>query len=278
MTGYILYTDGYRLLTTYASYAKSSVIAGSSEGYSEGIGTNASFKLIRGFTQVNVTHVIIADTGNHCLRFINRITNETSYFKGICGESGYRDGIDPLFNYPWGVAQNPTDSSQLYVADHHNHAIRMFDIKSDICITIRAKGDLNRPMGLNFDWNKDNLIITNTHFLLSMRIDTLEFQVTVGVSTGADGHNDLTAAESYLNWPRDTIFISESVQLIADHDNQLIRVVDIDSGEVYSLCTGAPTTEDGDISECGLSFPNSLLYLDGYLYVGVDGISRMKST
>lgn len=275
ITGNILFMDELQVLTTDGSMT--SVVAGGSEGYIEGIGGEASFRQMRGFTQVNTSHVLVADSGNHCLRFINRITNKTSHYTGKCGTLGYRDGDDPLFDYPWGLTQHPTDSSKLYLSDHYNWAIRMIYLNNGICTTILARGGLNRPMSLKFDRKKKNLVIANTHFIVRMSIETGEYRVSVGISTGDRGHYDKSATTSYFHWPRDSIFISENVQLIIDHDNFRLRVLDLISDKIYSICTGAGTTKDGDITECGLFNPNALLYLDGYLYVGVDGISRMKS-
>ena len=75
-SGNILFVDQYSIKTTDGT--TTDVVVGSdiNASYVEGVGAAARFKTIFGFTQWNSSLLVVADSGNHCLRFINRATNE----------------------------------------------------------------------------------------------------------------------------------------------------------------------------------------------------------
>ena len=82
--GFIVYTDHIALMTSDGKTTH--LIAGNStqEGYREGVGAEARFIYIAGFAQISEKFVVVVDSGNHCLRLINRSTNKTSVFSGQC--------------------------------------------------------------------------------------------------------------------------------------------------------------------------------------------------
>ena len=76
--GNIVYSEGKSLKTTNGRTKQ--LIAGDSGvyGYAEGIGVDAYFKYIASFLQLNSTTLLVVDSGNHCLRLVDRITTTTS--------------------------------------------------------------------------------------------------------------------------------------------------------------------------------------------------------
>lgn len=100
----------------------------------DGSGENARFQHPLGVTLAD-GQLYVADTYNSKLKRIDPLTGETVTLFG--GESGWRDGADPLFYEPGGISA--TDG-KLYVADTNNHSIRVVDLSSGETNTLVLKG------------------------------------------------------------------------------------------------------------------------------------------
>ena len=99
-------------------------IAGSTEGYTDGTGTNAQFDRPTGVAIDNDGSIIVADTENHRIRKIDSNGVVTT----IAGSfSGYKDGTgtNAYFFEPEGVAID--NDGSIIVADTWNHRIRKID-------------------------------------------------------------------------------------------------------------------------------------------------------
>ena len=104
-----------------------STIAGSSAGYADGQGTNASFLNPVGIAVDSSDNLYVADVLNNRIR---KITS-TGVVSTIAGSSqGYTDGQGTVakFNNPSGIAVD--SSGNLYVADSDNHRIRKVSIST----------------------------------------------------------------------------------------------------------------------------------------------------
>lgn len=80
-------------------------------------------KILNPYNQTNASQIIdprivyIADKGNHCIRrIVVRLANVDT-FAGVCGTSGFRDGL---------FGQNLLDSPSL-VATDHNGTVYIYD-------------------------------------------------------------------------------------------------------------------------------------------------------
>mgnify|MGYP001803580349 CR=1 FL=1 len=80
--GYLVYTDKHALMTSDGTTTHPIAGSPTQEGYREGVGAEARFNYISGFTQISEKHVVVADYNNHCLRLIDRTTHNTSVFSG----------------------------------------------------------------------------------------------------------------------------------------------------------------------------------------------------
>ena len=78
----------------------------------------------------------VADTYNHKIKVVDPGTRRAQTFLGT-GEPGRRDGTDPLFYEPGGVA---VSGGRLYVADTNNHAIRIVDLTTKQTLTLEISG------------------------------------------------------------------------------------------------------------------------------------------
>lgn len=278
--GNILYAARHQLKTTDGK--STSLVIGKivyGQYYKEGREEEAVFDVIAGFAQLNSSTVLVSDREHHCLRVVNRVTRDTKPYMGTCKTSGFRDGEQPLFSYPWGIVLDDRGSPKIYVADKGNHAIRMIDMTNGSCLTIASHG-LNEPLSMTLDWFGHSLVVANGggDFVGSLDIQTLAQHVVVGIP-GQAGYRDGNISTSLFDSPKASVFISESLLLVADELNHVIRVVDLTNDEVYSICSGVEGNRDGYVCDCQVNNPLSLLYHNGYLYIGQEyGISRMRGT
>ncbi len=74
----------------------------------------------------------VADTYNSKIKIIDQESLESKTFLGSA-ESGWRDGLDPLFNEPGGLS---IGDGKIYIADTNNHVIREADLDSGEVSTI----------------------------------------------------------------------------------------------------------------------------------------------
>ena len=79
---------------------------------------------------------MVSDTYNHCLWLLDRVTGSTSLFAGECTKKGYQNGHAASFHYPYSVALDVKNRSQLIVADKSNNALRSVDIQSRVVSTL----------------------------------------------------------------------------------------------------------------------------------------------
>src|SRR6185503_10849242 len=98
-------------------------IAGGPEGFGDGVEGKAQFSSPSGLAIAPDGTLIVADTGNNCIRRVP-IRGETSTIAGN-GKPGYADGParEAQFNGPIGVAVDTRGN--IYVADSYNDRIRM---------------------------------------------------------------------------------------------------------------------------------------------------------
>jgi len=137
--GSLLYSDHYSLVNT-DFYQDTQVISGTPKwyGFKDGDNMDAKFREIASFTQMNETHVLVADELNHCIRLVSRVTGKTSTFAGSCRRSGMSDGLmldDVRFNHPSAVVMDSRTDS-IYVMDSGNSRIVL--INSGVAISINA--------------------------------------------------------------------------------------------------------------------------------------------
>ena len=79
--------------------------------------------------------LLVADTYNSKIKEIDPATGAATTLYG--GDQGWRDGTDPRFHEPGGLAVR---GDTLYVADTNNHAIRVVDLDSGTTTTLVLKG------------------------------------------------------------------------------------------------------------------------------------------
>ncbi|MGH8082739.1 MAG: gluconolaconase, partial [Lysobacter sp.] len=112
-------------------------VAGSKEGFADGVGLAASFNTPSGLALDNDGNLYVADTGNHAIRKISKQGAVTTL--AGTGSAGYRDGpgAQAQFNGPIGVAVD--QRGRVFVADTYNDRIRV--IQTDGTVSTLAGGE-----------------------------------------------------------------------------------------------------------------------------------------
>jgi sugar lactone lactonase YvrE len=210
-------------------------IAGSTGniGYVDGTGETAQFRYPRGIAVDAADNLYVADYGNHVIRKIdsNRVVS-TLAGDGMAGNTD-GTGAAARFNYPEGLALD--DSGNLFVADRLNHLIRKVELATRKVTTLAGgasgftdgSGDAARfhqPVSLAFD-GAGSLYVSdwgNT----SIRRVTLTGAVTTVAGGGALGFVDGSLAQARFYYPTGVAIDAQGRLIIADTDNQRIRMID----------------------------------------------------
>ena len=259
--GFIVYTDKHALMTYDGTTYH--LIAGKSTqtGYKEGVGADARFYDITGFTQISEKLVVVADHWNYCMRLIDRSTNKTSVFSGQCESGGNQDGRPGRFHYPHSVVIDQRDKNQLLITDYYNAAVRTVDVKSQAVGTFVRYDSLDYISYITQEEKSGDLYVTAYHAVYRITYT----QRTVSLISGSpgrnsDGYRDSTLLDSLFYWPYELIFIAPHTLLVADCYNFKLRLVDMNSDKVTTL----------NVTN-SLESPSSLLLTNNSLYVGLAG-------
>ena len=75
--------------------------------YVKGVGEANIFNAIYRFTQWNTFLLVVANSSSHCVRLVDRTSNQTSTFVGLHTQRGFTDGEgqDALFNIPYSLIE-----------------------------------------------------------------------------------------------------------------------------------------------------------------------------
>ena len=276
--GNILYINSAAMKSLNTSHWQPHVIAGRDnfDEYQEGQGSNARFNFMESFYQRNSTTVIVADSGNNCVRIVDRITNTTSRLSGRCGDPDGFGSIDGPF-YSAGFASPsffvrlPTTVSggheQLAFKDFS--AVRKIDFTTETVSTMAQDDQIQQLSALTINPDNSSLYLSFLNGIA--KLDLLTNKLTIlslsrRHGRPVDGPLSVAVFESGIS---SLTFLNPSVLLISDYNNDMIRVVDLITEEVTSLCQIPEASKyscyggvkSGDIQECAVCSPNALLVI-----------------
>ena len=265
--GNILFSDGHALKTSDG--ASLHPIVGNSKlyGYEEGTGSFARFRYIGGIYQLNRTHVVVSDYGNHCLRMVHRETNHTTIFMGRCGVRGYRDGVNPLFSHPWSINLLSNNPLMVIVSDRGNNALRAVNLFNTNVSTLPLGYQLDDPRVAMFDDSRSALFVSSGRQIA--KVNLVDYSVENITGNGTTGRNDGWFDEATFGVPQGMVKLSEKVLVVTDYHYDILRVLDLQQQSVRSILSGKTNRDaDSDIRTGRVTRPRSLLFVDGFLYIG----------
>lgn len=275
MPANILFSDGSSLKTSDGNLTTLIVGSGKSGSYSEGAESDALFNHISGFYQLSNIHVIISDYHNHCLRLVDRVSNETLHYSGICATSGYRDGGSDLALYsnPYDITRDIKILTRLFVADLSNNAIRELNTVLVVVKTFFKGDDRFYPSCIAQHSVTGDLYITSSSQIFFLTYKDKSLTLLAG-SQSQTGFNDGPFAESLFNYPKDILLNNDHQLVIADNLNNRLRIMDLQEKTTSSVCSGRTGHSDGSLKDCTLYHPSSLMIAYNDLYVGERGRIR----
>jgi len=232
---YVADTDNHTIRRVHTDTGDTITIAGtpSTKGSKDGIGRDALFNFPMGIA-ADGAYLYISDTFNHTIRKLDPLTGEVMTLAGIPGQADYQDGSlsEARFYYPYGLAVRGTE---LFVADLWNEVIRVIDLSAGSVSTMAG----TEPV----------------------------YDITTGLQTFPGSTDGLIGVGRLYN-PAD-IAISGDYLYVADMYNQLIRRVDIITGEISKIAGKPPTpgTKDAAGEESRFSTPGGIAMDEDALYV-----------
>ena len=167
--------------------------------------------------------IYIADLANCCIRKFNQTSNLVSTFGGSCANPGYKDGpvTSSLFYWPRSIRYLSSSSgTKLLVADANTNSIRMIDI----------------PLGLFLLIIITTKATATTHSLISL-ISIILFHsphtemVSTLAGTGTAGFQDGPSSLALLSAPFNMCDDGNGNVYVADINNHVIRLININSGQ-----------------------------------------------
>lgn len=209
----------------------------------DGPATAANLHLPRDFVFDAQGGMVIADTYNHRVRYVDvEGTIHTLAGTGTTAQGGAYDGDDQpaheaALNLPHGVAVD--DIGRVYIADTANHRIRRIEVDGTI-ITLAgtgtagdgAPGDavacaLRNPAGVVVGADQDHLWIADTgnHRVRRMSLSSGIIENVAGTGVAGYSGDDGPALLAKLYEPTSVAIGAEGAILVADSRNRLIREI-----------------------------------------------------
>ncbi|TKC60288.1 hypothetical protein FBD94_15395 [Pedobacter hiemivivus] len=238
-------------------------------GFTNGIGTGASFNNPLNTVVDASGNVFVSDVGNQSIRKITPSGVVTTFAGG--GYAGYADGVgtSALFRHPSFMAVN--SSGNIFVSDQQNHRIRKIT-PAGVVSTFAGSGSIGSangtgtaasfqfPMGLAFD-GSGNLYVSDAYNHKIRKISPLGVVSDFAGSGSAGAANGAPGSASF-NLPMGLAFDVAGNLYVADRANDKIRK--ISSSGVVSTIAGNGSRGFANGSGASVMFwsPNNLV-LDG---------------
>jgi len=266
---------GYALLTVERAqfyWAIAGTISFS--GYKEAKGLYSRYGVITGVLLFpeDKNKVWIADHTNGCIRHVNRKSLQSAELVGKCTKSLVKDGN-------FSVAEIGEPIGLLYYA------------RDDVLFFENKKPSVRRIRKWHGKWVVETIFTANryaSYIALDPRKKAVYMTHSTGVSRinengetlileSKNGHHDGPIEEAKTRELGYMMFLSNDLFMVVDQGNNVIRVVDLYSSLVSTICvpqTSDPVVVDGDVDRCRIQQPIYLLDKSKYFYVWVLGKRR----
>jgi hypothetical protein len=179
-------------------------------------------------------NLYFAETSNHVVRRVTPLGILTTVAgtgtQGFAGDLGAATSAQ--LDSPLAVALDST--SNLYIADSHNHRIRRVDSLSGTITTVSAQFDL--PTAIGFD-PSGNLVVADARTHLIQRIDHATGTISTVAGNGTQGFSgdQGAATQASIDSPYGIAFDAAGNLYFSDTHNNRIRRVDHTTGSITSV-------------------------------------------
>jgi len=261
--------ENNRIRMLSADLQQASTVAGDGEvGHEDGAAAQALFNRPHSFALLPDGRVLVADFGNNCIRMLSTDLQQVSTVAGG-GGYGHRDGAaaQAQFSHQGGLVLLP--DSRVLVADWGNHCIRVLSADLQQVSTVTGDGEGGHrdgaaaqaqfcfPTGLALLPGGRVLVTDQFNHRIRVLSGADLQQVSTVAGNGEQGHRDGAAAQAQFDYPSSLALLPDGRVLVADEENDRIRVLSADLQQVSTL-----TNADGLNPRCLEQLP------DGRLLVG----------
>jgi sugar lactone lactonase YvrE len=229
-------------------------LTGSSAGHKDGPLASALFNWPTGVAIDGNGNLYVADSLNHCIRKIDLKGGTVSTIAGDGkGVTGTKDGpaASATFKEPYGIAVNAA-GTKVYVADRHNHRIRLVSGGMVSTLAGGAQGykagqgsvaEFNEPCGVSVDSTGVVYVADKSNH--AIRKISTSGMVTNFAGTGTSGYvNGAVASARFFEPYGLVVNAAGTVIYVGDKFNNRIRK--IEKGQVTSFAgDGSPSFKDG---------------------------------
>lgn len=239
-------------------------------GHADGVGTASAFQFPSGIALAG-SHLYVADNDNSEIRAIDLATKQVSTLAGDYNNKGAVDGVGTAasFNLPQGLVADPSGQN-LYVTDQANHEIRKIVIATGQVTTwagatesgfvdgLGTAARFNMPANIAIDPQGKSLYVTDASNNAIRKIDIATAAVTTVAGAIETGYKDSVGIYARFTTPWGIVTDGTNVY-VADAANDLIRMIDLASSTVTTLC-GKYTygSDDGACDQATFQTPAGL--------------------
>jgi sugar lactone lactonase YvrE len=267
-------------LFTFIDTITVSTIAGSTEGFSNGTGTDAQFSLPAGVA-VNASGIIyVADRDNHKIRKITPAGVVTTFAGSTIGSQD-GNGTSAKFNWPTSLTVDP--NGNVYVADYGNHKIRKITPTGDVTTLAGSTLGFADGTGINakFNYPWDLVLDANGNLYTSdLRNHKIRKITPTGVVTtiagNTEGYADGIGTNAQFNFPSGIDLDAAGNLYVTDGLNNKIRKITA-AGVVTTIAGNTLGFADGTGLEAQFNNPIGLVIdTNDNLYVADSNNHRIR--
>lgn len=304
---YVTEVENHRIRRVDLTTGRMTTVAGNGrKGYSGdgGPATQASLNEPYEVRFDSRGNMFFVEMQNHLIRRVDAATGKISTVAGT-GEAGYAgdgderrpgDAQKAQFRQPHSIAL--ADDRWLYVADIGNHRIWRIDLKLGAIESVAGNGEKQlpedgsvakgRPMlgprALAIDGQTLWIALREGHSVWSLDLTTGKLRQVAG--SGKQGYRDAAAGEgksAMFNGPKGIAVGPDGRLYVADTENQAIRRIDPNTGEVTTVA-GAPPDgrglagDGGDALAARFDRPHGIAVgKDGTIFIGDTNNHRVRA-
>ena len=222
---------------------------------------------ISSFMQITSERILIADAVNVCILQFHRTSSTLSEFAGKCREAGNRDGVgtNARFNTPFTIILNVIDPTEAMIAD--TGRLRAMSLDTGSVRTVARWERWRRPYAMC--WYMSSLMLARDNGIsrLFPQNETL-----TDVTGWKKGNTDGSIRKAQFGLLTGIAQLHSSGVFVAmDVEHNKLRLIDLTSDVVTSICTGVSLFKEASLEECGIYRPRSVLLNGQNLFVGHNG-------